>query len=124
MTSTGLNTNLADAKKAKEDEFYTQLTDIERELKHYRDHFKNKIVYCNCDDPRVSNFFHYFSYSFERLELKKLITTFYKNQAADLFSQHDSEHAGSLRFLDLSVGTRHPTLPRRVQRLHAYRVRR
>ena len=75
------------------DEFYTQLSDIERELKHYRKHFKGKVVYCNCDDPRISNFFHYFSYNFEKLGLKKLITTCYKSQQADLFSQNDSEHA-------------------------------
>ena len=98
MASRNLNRNLADAKKAKEDEFYTQLADIERELKHYRDHFKDKVVYCNCDDPHVSKFFHYFSYSFERLGLKKLITTCYKSQEADLFSQNDSEHAIYLEY--------------------------
>ena len=86
------NSNLKEAKKAKNDEFYTQLSDIERELKYYKHHFKDKVVYCNCDDPRVSNFFHYFSYNFEKLGLKKLITTCYKNQSMDLFSQNDSEH--------------------------------
>jgi hypothetical protein len=96
--SRSLNSNFTDAKKAKEDEFYTQLADIERELRHYRDHFKDKVVYCNCDDPRVSKFFHYFSYSFERLGLKKLITTCYKSQAADLFSQNNSEHAVYLEY--------------------------
>ncbi|MGD9718355.1 MAG: adenine-specific methyltransferase EcoRI family protein [Sulfurimonadaceae bacterium] len=88
-----LNKNLHSAKKGKNDEFYTQLEDIERELKHYKEHFKNKVVYCNCDDPRVSNFFHYFSYNFEKLGLKKLITTCYKNQNRDLFSQNTSEQA-------------------------------
>ena len=82
---TSLNQNLQDAKKAKEDEFYTRLGDIERELRHYKPHFKGKVVYCNCDDPRVSNFFHYFSYNFEKLGLKKLITTCYRNAQADLF---------------------------------------
>ena len=72
------NKNLHKAKKGKNDEFYTQLSDIERELKHYKHHFKDKVVYCNCDDPRVSNFFHYFSYNFDKLGLKKLITTCYK----------------------------------------------
>lgn len=96
--SKSLNTNLADAKKAKEDEFYTQLSDIERELRHYRKHFRNKIVYCNCDDPHVSNFFHYFSYSFERLELKKLITTRFKSQSYDLFSDEGSERAHYLEY--------------------------
>ncbi|MCZ2101535.1 MAG: adenine-specific methyltransferase EcoRI family protein [Chitinophagales bacterium] len=98
MQEKNLNQNLNEAKKAKKDEFYTQLTDIERELKHYRIHFKDKVVYCNCDDPRVSNFFHYFSYNFEKLGLKKLITTCYKNQERDLFSQHDSEQAIYLEY--------------------------
>ncbi len=88
-----LNKNLHSAKKGKNDEFYTQLEDIERELNHYKEHFKNKVVYCNCDDPRVSNFFHYFSYNFEKLGLKKLITTCYKNQSRDLFSDNQSDKA-------------------------------
>ncbi|GHC57635.1 adenine-specific methyltransferase EcoRI family protein [Ulvibacter litoralis] len=92
------NRNLHRASKAKKDEFYTQLSDIERELKHYKSHFKDKIVYCNCDDPRVSNFFHYFSYNFEKLGLKKLITTCYKNNDIDLFSQNDSEQAVYLEY--------------------------
>ncbi len=87
------NKNLNQAKSAKKDEFYTQLADIENELRHYKEHFKDKIVLCNCDDPRVSNFFHYFSYNFEQLGLKKLITTCYKSQERDLFSQNDSERA-------------------------------
>jgi hypothetical protein len=61
------NQSLGRARAAGQDEFYTQLSDIEHELKHYKKHFKNKVVYCNCDDPRVSNFFHYFSYNFEKL---------------------------------------------------------
>lgn len=84
-----LKANLTQAKRNKKDEFYTQLKDIENELRHYKDHFKGKTVYCNADDPRVSNFFHYFSYNFEHLGLKKLITTCYKNQEMDLFSMHD-----------------------------------
>ena len=87
------NRSLKQAKSNKKDEFYTQLSDIERELQHYKDHFKGKVIYCNCDDPRVSNFFHFFSYNFEYLGLKKLITTCYKNQNVDLFSQNDSEKA-------------------------------
>lgn len=93
-----LNTNLHQAKTAKKDEFYTQLPDIEREIKHYSEHFKDKIVYCNCDDPRVSNFFHYFSFNFEQLGLKKLITTCYKNQNMDLFSKNESEQAIYLEY--------------------------
>lgn len=96
--SSNANKNLHQAKNAKKDEFYTQLTDIENELKHYRHHFKDKVVYCNCDDPRMSNFFHYFSYNFEDLGLKKLITTCYQNQNRDLFSQHDCERAIYLEY--------------------------
>ncbi|WP_419906638.1 adenine-specific methyltransferase EcoRI family protein [Hoeflea sp.] len=88
-----MNENLSAARKAKNDEFYTQLGDIENELRHYRQHFRDKIVYCNCDDPRVSNFFHYFSHNFHWLGLRKLITTCYKNQEPDLFSRHDAERA-------------------------------
>jgi len=98
METKAKNDNLKKAKNAKKDEFYTQLPDIERELKHYKEHFKDKVVYCNCDDPRVSNFFHYFSYNFEKLGLKKLITTCYKNQNADLFSEHKSERAIYLEY--------------------------
>lgn len=93
-----LNKNLHQAKVNKKDEFYTQLEDIERELKHYKEHFKDKIVYCNCDDPRISNFFHYFSYKFKDLGLKKLIATCYKNQNRDLFSQNESEKAIYLEY--------------------------
>tara|TARA_X000000950_G_scaffold105589_1_gene133018 strand:+ start:2586 stop:3650 length:1065 start_codon:yes stop_codon:yes gene_type:complete len=89
---------LTSAKTGKNDEFYTQLSDIERELKHYKKQFKDKVVYCNCDDPRISNFFHYFSYNFEKLGLKKLITTCYKNQSRDLFSQNNSERAIYLEY--------------------------
>lgn len=98
MASQAKNRMLQDAKKAKKDEFYTQLVDIERELKHYKVHFKDKVVYCNCDDPRISNFFYYFSYNFEKLGLKKLIATCYKSNKADLFSQNDSEHAIYLQY--------------------------
>jgi len=71
------NTNLHKAKNKKNDEFYTLLSDIENELKHYKPHFKWKIVYCNCDDPQESNFFKYFALNFTHLWLKKLITTHY-----------------------------------------------
>jgi len=98
MDRVGANKYLHNAKRSKNDEFYTILSDIERELKHYKSHFKNKVVFCNCDDPRVSNFFHYFSYNFEKLGLKKLITTCYKNQNRDLFSQHDTERAIYLEY--------------------------
>ena len=98
MAKTAQNKNLHQAKNNKKDEFYTQLSDIERELKYYKKHFKDKVVYCNCDDPRISNFFHYFSYNFEKLGLKKLITTCYKNQERDLFSKNNSESAIYLEY--------------------------
>lgn len=98
MAKQSSNTNLHKAKNNKKDEFYTQLSDIENELRNYKEHFKNKVVYCNCDDPRVSNFFHYFSYNFEHLGLKKLIATCYKNQDADLFSTNESEQAVCLEY--------------------------
>lgn len=75
------NTNLSAAKSAKNDEFYTQLTDIEKELRHYRKHFNGKTVICNCDDPFESNFFTYFVLNFNKLKLKKLITTCYEGSA-------------------------------------------
>ena len=98
MAKKSQNTNLTLAKANKKDEFYTQLSDIERELKHYKKHFKDKVVLCNCDDPRVSNFFHFFSYNFEKFGLKKLIATCYKNQDSDLFSQNNSERAIYLEY--------------------------
>ena len=71
------NKNLNAAKNAKKDEFYTQLTDIERELQHYWQHFRGKTILCNCDDPYESNFFKYFALRFNQLGLKKLICTCY-----------------------------------------------
>ncbi len=85
-----LNRSFRTAKATKQDEFYTQLSDIEKELRHYTKHFKDKAVLCNCDDPRVSNFFRYFLNNFEKLGLKTLTTTCYKNQQPDLFSKHES----------------------------------
>ena len=104
------NSGLRGAQKAKKDEFYTRLEDIEKELRHYRDHFKGKVVLCNCDDPRVSNFFHYFSYGFEHLGLKKLITTCYKSRARDLFSKNEEETAISLIYAGDKNGNRVPDL--------------
>ncbi len=75
MSSKSLNKNLHNASKAKKDEFYTQLVDIEKELKHYKSQFRGKIVYCNCDDPFESNFFKFFAANFNAFGLKKLITT-------------------------------------------------
>lgn len=84
---------LTAAKTNKKDEFYTQLKDIESELQHYENHFCNKVVYCNCDDPRISNFFRYFFNNFERLGLKKLIAACYKQQEIDLFAVKEPESA-------------------------------
>lgn len=87
------NAALRKADKNKNDEFYTQLCDIEKELSHYKEHFKGKTVLCNCDDPRVSNFFRFFALKFNEWGIKRLITTCYKNQDVDLFSQNSSEKA-------------------------------
>ncbi len=110
MATKSQNKNLTQAKKNKKDEFYTQLSDIERELKHYKKHFKGKVVYCNCDDPRVSNFFHYFSYNFEKLGLKKLITTCYKNKDLDLFSKNNTEQAIYLEYTGDKNGNNVPDI--------------
>lgn len=108
MKTKVLNKNLNAAKASKKDEFYTQLTDIEKEVRHYKTHFKGKTVLCNCDDPRESNFFHYFSYNFEQLGLKKLIATCYKNQNADLFTENKSESAVYLEYYGDKDGNRVP----------------
>src|SRR3954466_1072044 len=108
MPSKFLNRSLHAAKATKQDEFYTQLSDIEKELRHYTKHVKGKSVLCNCDDPRVSNFFHYFSHNFEKLKLKKLITTSYKNNSADLFSKHDVERGKCLVYEGDKDGDRRP----------------
>ena len=105
-----LNKNLQKAKRARNDEFYTQLADIESELRHYTGHFRDKVVYCNCDDPRISNFFHYFSYNFERLGLKRLIAACYRNQERDLFSRHDSVQAIWLEYSGGRQGGRVPDI--------------
>jgi hypothetical protein len=103
-----LNQTLHIAKTSKKDEFYTQLSDIESELEHYKEHFKNKVVFCNCDDPRNSNFFNYFAYNFENLGLKKLLTTCYKKQKKDLFIQENSENAIFLEYIGDKNGNKVP----------------
>ena len=92
-TTMGDTAALISAKREKRDEFYTQRVDIENELRHYKLHFKDKVVLCNCDDPRESEFFKYFVENFEALGLKRLIATCYKSQDVDLFSQGDCERA-------------------------------
>lgn len=86
MARNATNKLLQEAKKSKSDEFYTQLSDIENELQHYKNHFKDKVVFCNCDDPRTSNFFNYFASNFKVLSLKKLIAACYREQVRDLFN--------------------------------------
>lgn len=96
MNKKSLNKNFHKASKAKKDEFYTQLADIENELKHYKDQFLGKVVFCNCDDPKESNFVKYFTLNFQDLGLKKLIATHYKE--ANLFTQeppYKLEYTGS-----------------------------
>lgn len=91
MARKATNKLLQQAKKLKSDEFYTQLCDIESELKNYKDHFKDQVVFCNCDDPRVSNFFKYFAINFERLGIKKLIASCYKGAREGLFDEKPLE---------------------------------
>ena len=74
------NSNMYKAKKAKNDEFYTQIGDIEKELLHYKEQFNNKVVFCNCDDPETSHFWKYFDLNFDHLNLKKLISTHYDKE--------------------------------------------
>lgn len=92
------NRDFHDARQAKKDEFYTQLSDIEKELRHYTEHFRDKVVYLNCDDPRVSNFFRYFATNFEKLGLKKLIATCYKSNNPENFSSGESGSAVWLEY--------------------------
>ncbi len=91
MVRNATNKLLQNAKKLKSDEFYTQLSDIESELQHYKSNFENKVVYCNCDDPRISNFFKYFAANFTKLGLKKIITSCYREQGRDLFNTEEDE---------------------------------
>lgn len=87
------NSDLKIAKSLKKDEFYTCLNDIKEELEHYKKHFKGQIVYCNCDDPRESNFAQYFIENFNQLGLEKLIISCYKNRNYDLYNQKYPERA-------------------------------
>ncbi len=93
LATTNRNRDFRAAQRAKKDEFYTSLRDIEHELIYYKSYFENKVVYCNCDDPRVSNFSRYFVQNFETLKLKKLITTCYRSQDGERFSRGDSDRA-------------------------------
>ena len=77
------NTNLAEANKVKNDEFYTKLTDIEKELMHYKEMFVGKTIYCNCDDPVKSNFVQWFYMRFDILHLKRIIVTAYNSDTCN-----------------------------------------
>lgn len=79
-TSKSSSRSLSNAKASKNDEFYTQLSDIEKELRNYRDHFRGKVIFCNCDDPEESNFWRYFSENFEFFGLRKLISTHFEKE--------------------------------------------
>lgn len=97
MAQVSKNKNLHKARDAKKDEFYTQLADVNKELRHYEEHFKSKVVYCNCDDPYESNFFKYFALKFNSLGLKKLIATCYigspiANTQLSLFDDESKEN--------------------------------
>lgn len=89
------NNNLHNAKKQKNDEFYTRLEDIEKEMCHYREHFRGKVIYCNCDDPKESNFFRFFSLQFEFLGLKKLISTGYKENGHGVAYIYEGDKNGN-----------------------------
>lgn len=97
------NTNLHKAKDAKNDEFYTQLTDVAKELMHYKAHFKDKVVFCNCDDPTWSAFWKYFHLNFSELGLKKLISTHYDREKAT----YKMEYTGG-DDNDIEVGVKTP----------------
>ena len=97
------NTNLHNAKKAKNDEFYTQLSDIEKEMAHYKEFFKGKIVYCNCDDARESNFFKFFANNFESLGLKKLISTGFKENGKGVKLVYEGDKNGNFMVDDEEV---------------------
>lgn len=96
------NTTLHKAKDSKKDEFYTQLSDIEKELGHYKEHLMGKVIFCNCDDPEESNFYNYFCLNFEYLGLKKLISTHFEKekQSYKLEIVRDINGDGKINCLD------------------------
>lgn len=105
------NQLLKKAKKNKNDEFYTQLIDIESELKYYKNQFRDKVIYCNTDDPTISNFYKYFAINFERLGLKKLIASCYVDNELNLFN-YEKEKLGGFyyEYTGESTEIRVPTL--------------
>lgn len=114
------NSNLNDSARNKQDEFYTQLSLVESELKHYRQHFKGKTVLCNCDDPYESNFFKYFAMNFSALGLKKLITTCYATSpVTGKEFQYYVDNGGQLSFIpdknNLPIPTDNERKPYKVE---------
>ena len=102
---TSKNKNLHQAKEAENDEFYTEISTIEKEMKNYKDYFKGKVVYCNCDDAKESNFFKYFSMNFEHLGLKKLITTGYKKGGKGVLLVYEGDKNGNRKVDDSEIIT-------------------
>ena len=92
MTRRANHSLLHKAKSNKRDEFYTLYPDIEREMQYYSQHFSDKVIFCNCDDPRVSNFFKYFADNFYSLGIKKIICSCYRKYDPDLFNPSSPEH--------------------------------
>ncbi len=114
------NKTLGKAKIVKNDEFYTQLSDIENELRHYKQHFKGKVIFCNCDDPYESNFFKYFAMNFNALGLKKLITTcFATSPVTGKEFQYYVDNGGQLSFVpsanDVSIQGKSERKPYKVE---------
>lgn len=103
------NKLLQQAKKLKSDEFYTQFFDIEKELQYYKKHFKNKVVYCNCDDPTTSNFYRYFVVNFKELGLKKIIASCYREQKMNLFDYNETEKGFFYEYTGTEQENRFPT---------------
>lgn len=101
MARKATNNNLHNAKNSKSDEFYTLLEDIERELAFYKDCFRGKTVYCNCDNPKESNFFKYFFNNFRVLGLKKLVASYFVPNTQNLFSKSEPKHGG---YIECSSG--------------------
>lgn len=106
MTRQSNNSLLQKAKKSKSDEFYTQLCDIERELQYYTNCFRDKIVYCNCDNPRYSNFYRFFRENYKRLGLRKLIASCYAEQSEDIFQNGEGDTAFYIEYQGESLPER------------------
>ena len=92
------NANMIRSQMDPRNDFYTQLDDIENEMRHYWEHFRGKVVYCNCDDSLASNFTRYFMLKFDELGLKKLIAICYKNNKPTICSPHDCDQAAGIKY--------------------------